>query len=89
MRKRNDRRQQSLRWSDKRWLDTMRNEGTGTVRIRRTTAGPVRICNVGRKIRNGPDETDCGGRTADSSDKNRQRKVAESVTMPENIKLME
>ena len=23
MRKRNDRRQQSLRWSDKRWLDTM------------------------------------------------------------------
>ncbi|MFQ7395925.1 MAG: hypothetical protein ACLRMX_13015 [Lachnospira eligens] len=45
------------------------NEGTGTVRIRRTTAGSVRICNVGGKIRNGSDETDCGGRTADSSDK--------------------
>ena len=37
------------------------NEGTGTVRIRRTTAGPVRICNVGRKIRNGSDETGRGG----------------------------
>ena len=84
-RKRNDRRQQSLRCQTRDGWIQCSNEGTGTVRIRRTTAGSVRICNVSGKIRNGSDETIVVEEQQIVQTKQAEV-AAESVTMPENIK---